>query len=92
MKPANPLAAAQRTAAETKPPVRWCIVCEAEFTRLYTDIHGKPRLRSPKDWRKSLYCSRSCASRYRRSKRNAGWLRSLRNEALSATLQALEPN
>jgi hypothetical protein len=88
----DPWDAAQRTASMAKPPVRWCITCEAEFSRLYTNRHGKPRLRSPKDWRKSLYCSRSCASLYRRNKRNAGWLRSLRNEALSATLQALEPN
>lgn len=73
MKPANPWTAAQRTAAKATPPVRWCIVCEAEFTRLYRDIHGRPRLRSPHDWRKSLYCSRECASRYRRNKPRAGW-------------------
>ncbi len=71
LKPADPWGAAERTAAKAKPPIRRCIMCEAEFTRLYTDIHGKPRLRSPKDWRKSLYCSQECASRYRRNKRNA---------------------
>ena len=90
--PIDPWDAAQRTAAKTQPPVKWCIMCEGEFTRLYRDLHGKPRLRSPKDWRKSLYCSRACASLYRRSKRNAGRLRSLRSETLSATLQALESN
>jgi hypothetical protein len=92
VRPIDPWDAAQRTASKARPPVKWCITCEVEFTRLYRDIHDRPRLRSPQDWRKSLYCSRSCASLYRRAKRNAGWLRSLRNEALPATLEALEPN
>jgi hypothetical protein len=91
VRPSDPWGAAERTASMAKPPIRYCIVCDAEYTRAYRDIHGKPRLRSPKDWRKSLYCSRSCASLYRRNKRNAGWLRSLRSEALPASLEALEP-
>jgi hypothetical protein len=68
----DPWGAAQRTAADAQPPVKFCIVCDAEFSRLYTTASGRPRLRSLPEWRRSLYCSRECASRYRRNKPRAG--------------------
>lgn len=48
---------------------RTCIECGVEFRRLYRDIHGKPRLRSPREWARSIYCSQSCASAYRSRRR-----------------------
>ena len=48
MKPADPWTAAQRTAAKAKPPVKLCIVCDEPYTRAYRNIHGAPRLRSPR--------------------------------------------
>jgi hypothetical protein len=74
-------AKAEATAAASEPPERTCIECGAEFIRLYRDVNGKPRLRSPHEWTRSIYCSRSCASAYRRRKRV--WL--------APHLAALEP-
>lgn len=60
-------ATARATDAKAKPRV--CIECKAKFTRLYRDINGRPRLRELRLWPRSLYCSRSCASAYRKRKR-----------------------
>jgi hypothetical protein len=71
----------------TRPATRYCIVCDAEYTRCYKNRNGKPRLRDLKRWSSSrvLYCSKTCCSIYRRNKPNAGWA------SCPAHLQALEP-
>jgi hypothetical protein len=81
----DPWTAAEATAANA--PVKFCITCSEPFTRLYTNINGRPRLRDLKRWssQRVLYCSQQCCASFRRNKRNAGWL------TLPASLQALEP-
>lgn len=85
MKEPDPWTAAEATAA--KAPVRYCITCSEPFTRLYTNINGRPRLRDLKRWsaQRALYCSKQCCAIFRRNKRNAGWL------SLPAHLASLEP-
>jgi hypothetical protein len=85
VKEPDPWTAAEATAA--KAPVRYCITCSEPFTRLYTNINGRPRLRDLKRWsaQRALYCSKQCCAIFRRNKRNAGWL------SLPAHLASLEP-
>jgi hypothetical protein len=77
-------AAAERTAAKAKPPIKRCVECGDEFTRLYRDI--RPRLRQLREWKRSLYCSRQCCAAYRGGKLNAGW------RSLPPYLAELEPD
>ena len=66
-KAARRWAAAEATAALSGE--RTCIECGLELTRLYRDVHYKPRLRSPQEWARSIYCSQRCASAYRSRRR-----------------------
>jgi hypothetical protein len=85
VKQSDPWGAAEATAS--KATVKFCITCREPFTRLYTNINGRPRLRDLKRWsaQRVLYCSRQCCATFRRNKRNAGWL------TLPASLANLEP-
>ena len=82
---ARRLATAEATAAKARPPEKLCIVCGEVFRRVYADIHGKPRLRSLREWPRSIYCSRSCASAYR-GRKAKGW-----RMKLPLHLASLEP-
>jgi hypothetical protein len=69
---ADPSAARRWAKAEATAALsgeRTCIECRVEFRRLYRDVRGRPRLRSPKEWARSIYCSQSCASAYRSRRR-----------------------
>ena len=85
MRQPDPWDAARTTASKAKPPVRYCIVCDAEFTRCYEARSGRPRLRALREWATALYCSKACCSSYRSRKPRAGW------PTLPLHLAALEP-
>jgi hypothetical protein len=74
--------AAERTAAKAEPLVKWCAECGDEFTRLYRDDYGRPRLRELRQWPRALYCSRACCAAYRGRKFK---------ESLPRYLAVLEP-
>jgi DNA-directed RNA polymerase specialized sigma24 family protein len=85
VKEPDPWGAAEATAATAT--VKFCITCSEPFTRLYTNINGRPRLRDLKRWssQRVLYCSKQSCAIFRRNKRNAGWL------SLPAHSASLEP-